>query len=409
MRPWGSSQDPRHRLCAPSTAKRETSVSVDKVTDADIPVVRVLDADGSYAPNAAAEEYLPLIEALPDGEIEQFYRDMVAIRAIDTQATNLQRQGQLALWPPSRGQEAAQVGSARAARPQDTIFPSYREHVVTRIRGVDPVDIIKLMRGTSNGGWDPTDPRNGNTRIYTLVLGSQTLHATGLAMGLVFDGKCGTGDPDRDEAVMVYYGDGASSQGDVHEAMVFAASYRTPEVFFLQNNHWAISVPVSTQSRVPLVQRGIGYGIPSVRVDGNDVLASYAVTRRSLDEARGGDGPRAIEAITYRMGAHTTSDDPTKYRGSDEEQEWARRDPIARLRAHLEHRGAAGSVFADAEAEAAEAAEDLRVRTLELTSPGPEMIFDHVYTDPHPLMAEQKAWQAQYEASFAAEGQGGHR
>ena len=409
MRPWGSSQDPRHRLCAPSTAKRETSVSVDKVTDADIPVVRVLDADGSYAPNAAAEEYLPLIEALPDGEIEQFYRDMVAIRAIDTQATNLQRQGQLALWPPSRGQEAAQVGSARAARPQDTIFPSYREHVVTRIRGVDPVDIIKLMRGTSNGGWDPTDPRNGNTRIYTLVLGSQTLHATGLAMGLVFDGKCGTGDPDRDEAVMVYYGDGASSQGDVHEAMVFAASYRTPEVFFLQNNHWAISVPVSTQSRVPLVQRGIGYGIPSVRVDGNDVLASYAVTRRSLDEARGGDGPRAIEAITYRMGAHTTSDDPTKYRGSDEEQEWARRDPIARLRAHLEHRGAAGSVFADAEAEAAEAAEDLRVRTLELTSPGPEAIFDHVYTDPHPLMAEQKAWQAQYEASFAAEGQGGHR
>ncbi|MBN9156836.1 MAG: thiamine pyrophosphate-dependent dehydrogenase E1 component subunit alpha [Microbacterium sp.] len=409
MRPWGSSQDPRHRLCAPSTAKRETSVSVDKVTDADIPVVRVLDADGSYAPNAAAEEYLPLIEALPDGEIEQFYRDMVAIRAIDTQATNLQRQGQLALWPPSRGQEAAQVGSARAARPQDTIFPSYREHVVTRIRGVDPVDIIKLMRGTSNGGWDPTDPRNGNTRIYTLVLGSQTLHATGLAMGLVFDGRCGTGDPDRDEAVMVYYGDGASSQGDVHEAMVFAASYRTPEVFFLQNNHWAISVPVSTQSRVPLVQRGIGYGIPSVRVDGNDVLASYAVTRRALDEARSGDGPRAIEAVTYRMGAHTTSDDPTKYRGSDEEQEWARRDPIARLRAHLEHRGAAGSVFADAEAEAAEAAEDLRVRTLELTSPGPEVIFDHVYTDPHPLMAEQKAWQAQYEASFAAEGQEGHR
>jgi pyruvate dehydrogenase E1 component alpha subunit len=372
------------------------------VTDADIPVVRVLDADGSYAPNAPAEEYLPLIEALPDSELEQFYRDMVAIRAIDTQATNLQRQGQLALWPPSRGQEAAQVGSARAARPQDTIFPSYREHAVTRIRGVDPVDIIKLMRGTSNGGWDPTDPRNGNTRIYTLVLGSQTLHATGLAMGLVFDGKCGTGDPDRDEAVMVYYGDGASSQGDVHEAMVFAASYRTPEVFFLQNNHWAISVPVSTQSRVPLVQRGLGYGIESIRVDGNDVLASYAVTRRALDEARGGDGPRAIEAVTYRMGAHTTSDDPTKYRGSEEEQEWARRDPIARMRAYLEHRGASGAVFADAEAEAADAAEDLRVRTLELVAPGHDAIFDHVYSEPHPLMAEQKAWQAQYEASFTS-------
>ncbi|MBS1697783.1 MAG: thiamine pyrophosphate-dependent dehydrogenase E1 component subunit alpha [Actinobacteria bacterium] len=403
MRPWGSSQEPVHRLCGPSTAKPETSVSVDNVTDVDIPVVRVLDADGSYAPNPAAEEYLPFIEALPDSDLEQFYRDMVVIRAIDAQATHLQRQGQLALWPPSRGQEAAQVGSARAARAQDTIFPSYREHAVTRIRGVDPVDIIKVMRGVSNGGWDPTDPRNGKTRIYTLVLGSQTLHATGLAMGLVFDGKCGTGDPDRDEAVMVYYGDGASSQGDVHEAMVFAASYRAPEVFFLQNNHWAISVPVSTQSRVPLAQRGIGYGMESIRVDGNDVLASYAVTRRALDAARGGDGPRAIEAVTYRMGAHTTSDDPTKYRGSDEEQEWAQRDPIARMRAYLEHRGAAGSVFADVDAEAADVAEDLRVRTLELVSPGTEVIFDHVYSDPHPLMAEQKAWQAQYEASFGAD------
>ncbi len=402
MRPWGTSQHPDDRLCRPSTADAETSVSVDKVTDADIPTVRVLDADGRFAPNSAAEEYLPLIEALADGELAQLYRDMVAIRAIDTQATNLQRQGQLALWPPSRGQEAAQVGSARAARPQDTIFPSYREHAVTRIRGVDPVDIIKLMRGTSNGGWDPTDPRNGNTRVYTLVLGSQTLHATGLAMGLVFDGKCGSGDVERDEAVIVYYGDGASSQGDVHEAMVFAASYRTPEVFFLQNNHWAISVPVSTQSRVPLVQRGIGYGIESIRVDGNDVLASYAVTRRALDEARGGEGPRAIEAVTYRMGAHTTSDDPTKYRGSDEEQEWAQRDPIARMRAYLESRGADGSFFADVEAEAADAAEDLRVRTLELGSPTAETIFDHVYTDPHPLMAEQRAWQAQYEASFEA-------
>ena len=128
------------------------------MTSTDIPLVRVLEADGTYAPSPAADEYLPLIDALTDAELEQFYRDMVVIRAIDTQATNLQRQGQLALWPPSRGQEAAQVGSAHAARRQDTIFPSYREHVVTRIRGVDPVDIIKLMRGVSHGGWDPSDP-----------------------------------------------------------------------------------------------------------------------------------------------------------------------------------------------------------------------------------------------------------
>src|SRR5690606_3720304 len=255
---------------------------------------------------------------LTDEELEGFYRDMVAIRAFDRQATNLQRQGQLALWPPSLGQEAAQVGSARAARPQDHLFPSYREPAVAPIRGGDPMDIIRVMRVLTHGGWDPTDPKNGNTHIYTLVLGSQTLHATGYAMGLTLDGRCGTGEPDHDTAVIVYYGDGASSQGDVHEAMVFAASYRTPQVFFLQNNHWAISVPVATQSRSPLYKRGEGYGIPSIQVDGNDVLASWAVSRRALDEARAGEGPRAIQAVTYRMGAHTTSDDPTKYRTSEE-------------------------------------------------------------------------------------------
>ncbi|UNK70992.1 thiamine pyrophosphate-dependent dehydrogenase E1 component subunit alpha [Microbacterium sp. H1-D42] len=370
------------------------------MTSTETPLVRVLEADGRYAPSAAAEQYLPLIDALSDAELEQFYRDMVVIRAIDTQATNLQRQGQLALWPPSRGQEAAQVGSAYAARRQDTLFPSYREHAVTRIRGVDPVDILSVMRGNTHGGWNPLDPKNGNTRIYTLVLGSQTLHAAGFGMGLVFDGKTGTGDVERDEAVVVYYGDGASSQGDVHEAMVFAASYNAPVLFFLQNNHWAISVPVETQTKVPLVTRGAGYGIPSVRVDGNDVLASYAVSRAQLDEARSGGGPRAIEAVTYRMGAHTTSDDPTKYRGSDEEQSWAQRDPIARMRAFLEGRGAAASVFDDVETEAADAAEDLRARTVALTAPGRELMFDHVYSEPHPLIDEQKAWLEQYEASF---------
>lgn len=377
------------------------------MTSSETDIVRVLEADGRFAPSPAAEQYLPLIEAISDAELEQFYRDMVVIRTIDEQATNLQRQGQLALWPPSRGQEAAQVGSARAARAQDTLFPSYREHAVTRIRGVDTLDIIKLMRGVSHGGWDPTDPANGNTRLYTLVLGSHTLHATGYAMGLTFDGKTGTGDPERDEAVIVYYGDGASSQGDVHEAMVFAASYQAPTVFFLQNNQWAISVPVATQTRVPFVKRSAGYGIESVHVDGNDVLASYAVSRVALDEARSGKGPRAIEAETYRLGAHTTSDDPTKYRTSDEEQSWALRDPIARMRAFLEGRGAAESLFADVDAEAAEAADDLRVRTLALESPPANLIFDHVYSEPHPLMDEQRAWRAQYEASFEQPTQNG--
>ncbi len=363
-------------------------------------LVRVLASDGTFAPTPEAERYLPLIDALTDSDLETFYRDMVTVRAFDRQATNLQRQGQLALWPPSFGQEAAQVGSVRATRPQDHIFPSYREHVVATTRGVDPIDIIRVMRGLTHGGWDPTDPKNGNTHIYTLVLGSQTLHATGYAMGLAFDGKCGTGDPERDTAVIVYYGDGASSQGDVHEAMVFANTYRTPEVFFLQNNQWAISVPVATQSRAPLYRRAEGYGMPSTLVDGNDVLASYAVSKLALDEARTGEGPRAIEAMTYRMGAHTTSDDPTKYRTSDEEQSWARRDPIVRMRVYLEGRGASGAFFDDVDAQAAAAAGDVRVRTNELGGLEASTMFAHVYSDPHPLMQEQERWLADYEASF---------
>ncbi|MGZ8804058.1 MAG: thiamine pyrophosphate-dependent dehydrogenase E1 component subunit alpha [Microbacterium sp.] len=378
----------------------QNAVPQEVVADDAPELVRVLAADGSLAPTPAAEPYLGIVQSLADAELEGFYRDMCISRAFDQQATNLQRQGQLALWPPSFGQEAAQVGSARAARGQDHLFPSYREHVVATIRGVDPVDIIRVMRGLTHGGWDPSDPKNGNTHIYTLVLGSQTLHATGLAMGLVFDGRCGTGDPSRDEAVIVYYGDGASSQGDVHEAMVFAASYRTPEVFFLQNNQWAISVPVATQSRAPLHRRGAGYGIPSIPVDGNDVLASYAVTRVALDEARAGGGPRAIEAMTYRMGAHTTSDDPTKYRTSAEEESWARRDPITRMRAYLRGRGASDAFFADVEAEGSAFAEDARVRTTALGGIPTEIIFDHVYSEQHPLIDEQKTWLADYEASF---------
>mgnify|MGYP002651996111 CR=1 FL=1 len=372
-------------------------------------LVRVLASDGTFAPTPEAERYLPLVDALADSDLETFYRDMVMVRAFDQQATNLQRQGQLALWPPSLGQEAAQVGSVRAARAQDHIFPSYREHVVATTRGVDPIDIIRVMRGLTHGGWDPTDPRNGNVHIYTLVLGSQTLHATGYGMGLVFDKRCGTGDPQRDEAVIVYYGDGASSQGDVHEAMVFAASYRTPEVFFLQNNHWAISVPVATQARAPLARRGAGYGMPSIQLDGNDVIASYIVTRRALDEARAGDGPRAIEAVTYRMDAHTTSDDPTKYRTSDEERAWAERDPIARLAAYLRARGAEQRLFDEADASARDFAADVRARTLTLAEPEAPSMFAHVYSEPHPLMDAQRAWLRDYEQTLESDtSAGGH-
>lgn len=362
--------------------------------------VRFLLEDGTFAPNAAAEPYLAQLDALGDEEHRQMYRDMVRVRAFDREATNLQRQGEMALFPPSLGQEAAQVGSGRAARAQDHLFPSYREHVVGMIRGIDALDIIRMLRGLTHGGWDPTDPRNGNFHLYTLVLGSQTLHATGYAMGQLFDGACGTGDPETDEATIVYFGDGSSSEGDVSEAMVFAASNQTPQVFFMQNNQWAISVPVTTQSRTPLYRRGEGFGIPSVQIDGNDVLASYAVTRAGLDAARAGGGPRFIEALTYRMGAHTTSDDPTKYRTDEEVERWAQRDPVARYRAYLAVRGETEEFFEDAEERGRAFAADIRARTLALGVPEAASMFDNVYAEPHTQMTEQRDWLLRYEAAM---------
>ncbi len=254
-----------------------------------------------------------------------------------------------------------------------------------------------MLRGITHGGWDPKT--HGNFRLYTLVIASQTLHATGYAMGISLDGAP-TGDPDVDEAVLVYFGDGATSQGDASEALVWAASYQTPQVFFLQNNHWAISVPVSRQSRVPLVQRASGFGIPATQVDGNDVLAAYAVTTHYLDEARAGRGPGYIEALTYRIGAHTTSDDPTRYRAARELAYWEARDPIARFRRYLEAQGADGAFFTDADVEAADLASDVRRRMLELTDPDPAMIMQHVYTDDHPVTSAQHAWMRAYEATF---------
>jgi 2-oxoisovalerate dehydrogenase E1 component alpha subunit len=361
--------------------------------------LQLLSPDGSILAGEAADRYLPYIEKLGDEQLREFHRVMVVTRAIDLEATNLQRQGQMALWVPSLGQEAAQVGSGFALRAQDHVFPSYREHAVGIIRGIDPLDIVRLLRGLTHGGWDADT--HGNFHIYTLVLGSQTLHATGFAMGLTLDGVTATGDAEVDQAVITYFGDGATSQGDVNEALVFAASYQTPELFFLQNNQWAISVPVARQSRTPLYLRAGGFGIPGIQVDGNDVLVSYAASREYLDEARAGGGPRFIEAVTYRMGAHTSSDDPTKYRTDEETARWAALDPIARFERYLRGRGETDAFFAELAAEAAETADDLRKRTIVLESPPSDLMFDFVYSEPHPVVAEQKRWLADYEASFA--------
>jgi 2-oxoisovalerate dehydrogenase E1 component alpha subunit len=360
--------------------------------------IQLLSPEGTLVETDATAPYLPLVAELSDDQLREFHRHMVVIRRFDIEAANLQRQGQLALWIPSLGQEAAQVGSGFAARPQDNIFPSYREHVIARMRGVDLIKIIELLRGISHGGWDPK--QFNNFHLYTLVLGSQSLHATGYAMGIGLDGKSGTGDVEKDEAVVVYFGDGATSQGDVSEAMVFAASYNTPQLFFLQNNHWAISVPVTRQSRTPLYLRPSGFGIPGAQVDGNDVLASYAVSRSFLDEARSGKGPRFIEALTYRMGAHTTSDDPTKYRDDAELEFWTARDPIVRFEKFLRAKGADDAFFADVKQEGDDLAADIRARTLEIEPPPSSDMFAHVYAEPSALMQMQAAWLENFESSF---------
>ena len=372
--------------------------------------------------NAVGAPQPPLVQLLtPEGErvdhpdyafepsleqVQSFYRDLVLVRRVDTEATALQRQGELGLWAGLLGQEAAQIGSGRALLPQDYVFPTYREHGVAWCRGVDPVTLLGLYRGVNLGGWDPTAH---NFQLYTIVIGSQTLHATGYAMGIQRDGCVGTGDPDRDAAVIAYFGDGATAQGDVNEAFVFASVFNAPVVFFCQNNQWAISEPNERQTRIPLYQRARGFGFPGVRVDGNDVLAVHAVTQAALERARRGEGPTFVEAFTYRMGAHTTSDDPTRYRIAAEVEEWKLKDPIARVHAYLVRGGLADQAFFDeVEAEADRLAAHVRHACLTMPDPPHEDIFDFVYREPHPLVDEERAWFTEYQAGFATDAEPAH-
>jgi pyruvate dehydrogenase E1 component alpha subunit len=335
---------------------------------------------------------------ITDEEIAELYRDLVMVRRFDSEATALQRQGELGLWASCLGQEAAQVGAGRAMQPQDMAFPTYREHGVAWCREVPPVTLLGLFRGTNLGGWNPADH---NFNLYTIVLGAQTLHAVGYAMGVVRDGAVGTGEAGRDTAVLTFFGDGASSEGDVNEAFIWAASMNLPVVFYCQNNQWAISESVEHQTRVPLFHRAAGFGFPGIRIDGNDVLACLAVTRVALDEARTGQGPTMIEAYTYRMAPHTTSDDPTRYRVTDELETWRLRDPIERVRAYLVRTaGMPQSFFDEIEAESEALAVKLRDDCRALPDPEPLSVFDHVYAEKPASLARQQAEYAEYLKSF---------
>jgi len=352
-----------------------------------IDVVSLLDSDGVRHED---DRYDAWVSDIGTDQLLALYEDMRVIRRIDAEATALQRQGELGLWPPLLGQEAAQIGSGRALRSDDFVFSSYREHGVAYCRGAGLVDLLRVWRGTTQSGWNPYDINMATPQV---IIGAQTLHATGYALGIQADGT--------DAVAVAYFGDGATSEGDVNEALIFAATYAAPVVFFCQNNQYAISEPVSLQAQRPIADRAPGFGVPSVRVDGNDVLAVLAVTRAALDRARTGGGPTFIEAVTYRMGPHTTADDPTRYRDASELDQWRGKDPVTRVEAYLNAQGALTdermtAILAKADAVAAE----MRAGITSLADPEPLSVFDNVYAEPHTGLARQRDHYSRYLRTF---------
>ena len=355
----------------------------DLVTNPNEDLVQLLSPEGVRSEQPDFDSW---IEDITSDRLVVLYEDMVIVRRIDVEATALQRQGELGLRAPLLGQEAAQIGSARALRKDDFAFSSYRENAVAYCRGVKLVDLVRVWRGTANSGWNPYEIGMATPAV---IIGAQTLHATGYAMGCQRDGV--------DSVAVAYFGDGATSQGDVSEAMIFAASFKAPVIFFCQNNQWAISEPVGLQAVRSIADRAPGFGIPSMRVDGNDVLAITAATRIALDRARSGGGPTFIEAVTYRMGPHTTSDDPSRYEDRAEHEEWAMKDPILRVERYLEEEGALTPEVRAAIAMKSDAvAAEFRSACLELENPEPLSVFDNIYAEPHTGLDRQKRDYAAY-------------
>lgn len=284
---------------------------------------RLIDEEGNF--DEAAGSGLDLKKE----DFLELYRLMTLARRVDTEATALQRQGELAVYPPLIGQEAAQIGSAFALGESDFVFPSYRELGVALARGIDLVEYLHFYRGTWHGGtYDPLKSRFG---MVAVPIASQIPHAVGYALGAKLDSK--------PIVVMVYFGDGATSQGDFHEGCNFASVFDVPVVLFCQNNGWAISVPVEEQTRAPIYRKADAYGIEGVCIDGNDVLATYLVTKQAVERARTQSRPTLIEAITYRIGPHSTADDAGRYQPADQIEHWKGRDPLDRYRKFLSKKG----------------------------------------------------------------------
>lgn len=319
---------------------------------------------------------------LPDLDtLIELYRRMVIARRWDTQVTALTRQGRLSTYPSARGQEAGEIGTVMAMEATDWLFPTYRDSIAVMTRGVPTEQILSGFRGDWHCGWDPKEHR---TAPQATPLATQALHAVGL----------GTAARLKDDpiAVATFIGDGATSEGDAHEAFNFAGVWQAPIVFVIQNNQFAISVPLSkqTHSRM-LADRAVGYGIPGFHVDGNDVAAVYAVVSDALARARAGDGPTIIECLTYRVEPHTNSDDPSRYRDSADVELWRKRDPIERLARYLEAEGALGDELRQSFVQEAEdAATAMRDSLNAEPALDPLELFDHVYNAERPALREQR-------------------
>ena len=309
------------------------------------------------------------------------HRSIVIGRRFDAQATALAKQGRLAVYPSSRGQEACQVAAVHAMRAQDWLFPTYRDCVAIVSRGVDPVEALSLLRGDWHCGYDPYARR---VAPQCTPLATNTPHAVGLAHAARIKGE--------DTVALVLLGDGATSEGDTHEALNFAAVWNAPVVFLVQNNGYAISVPLAKQTAAPsLAHKGIGYGIASQQVDGNDPAGVYSAVRAAVQAAASGAGPALIEALTYRVEAHTNADDAARYRSSAEVQDWLARDPLLRLERYLRAAGLLDDArVAAVAAEAEQFAAELRERMSAKPQPDPDELFRHVYARPTPALAAQR-------------------
>lgn len=327
---------------------------------------------------------------LPASKLLELYRAMVMTRWLDERLTGLQRQGRVGFHVGSLGEEAAIIGAAAAMREMDWIFPCYREFGAALMRGLPLQRFLDNMFGNANDtarGRQMPDHYTQRERRFVSIsspVGTQISQAVGTAWAAKIRGD--------DVASLVYFGDGATSSADFHSGMNFAGVYRTPTVFLCRNNGWAISVPTENQTASDtLADKGPGYGVPSVRVDGNDAIAVYWVVARALERASSGEGPTFIEAITYRMGGHSTSDDPNAYRGPDDLASWAKRDPIARLADHLRRLGAWDEAAENQYRESL--SEEFRRCVAQAESaelPPLESMFDDVYRDPPWHLVEQR-------------------